>query len=76
MNMSKLKLGITSTIAISSMTIALGCAGLTYLVLQRLKGKNAADVLNYLTIDIITSEEDCDEAITKLRRYSYTTFYS
>lgn len=63
MKMSKLKLGLTSA-------IALGCAGagLTYLVLQRLKEKNAADVLNYLTIDIITSEEDCDQAITKLRR--------
>ncbi|XP_045760722.1 exonuclease 3'-5' domain-containing protein 2 [Maniola jurtina] len=58
--MSKLKIGVTSV-------VALGCAGITYVVLQKLRDKNASDALNYLTIDIISSEQDCDQAIVKLR---------
>ncbi|CAH2267814.1 jg5751 [Pararge aegeria aegeria] len=61
MNMSKLKISVTSA-------VALGCAGITYVVLQRIKPKNAEDALNYLSIEIIASEEACSQAIIKLRR--------
>lgn len=58
----KLKIGLTSA-------IALGCAGITYLVLKKTrKERNAADVLD-LSIKIITSEEECEEVVSNLRRY-------
>lgn len=60
----KLKLGLTSA-------IALGFAGITYAVLKyRIKVRNAADVLNYLTIKIITTEEECEKVIVDIRRYN------
>ncbi|CAH0722959.1 unnamed protein product, partial [Brenthis ino] len=60
----KLKVGLTSA-------IALGCAGITYVVLKhRTKLRNSADVLNYLTIKIITTEEECEEIIADLRSRS------
>ncbi|XP_023954767.2 exonuclease 3'-5' domain-containing protein 2 [Bicyclus anynana] len=61
MNMSKLKISVTSA-------VALGVAGLTYVVLQKLKTKTAADALNYLTIEVIGSEKECEQAVAKIRR--------
>lgn len=58
----KLKIGLTSV-------VALGCAGVAYLVLRnKTKEQNAADVLD-LSIKIITTEKECEEVISNLRRY-------
>ncbi|XP_068628735.1 exonuclease 3'-5' domain-containing protein 2 [Battus philenor] len=60
---TKLKSVVTST------AVAIGCAGVTFLVLKyKLKHRNAADALNYLTIKNVTTEELSDEVINELRR--------
>ncbi|XP_050355123.1 exonuclease 3'-5' domain-containing protein 2 isoform X2 [Nymphalis io] len=59
---SKFQLGLTSA-------IALGFAGITYLVLkQALKLKNPSRTIDYLVIKTITSEESCEEIVQELRR--------
>ncbi|XP_026484497.2 exonuclease 3'-5' domain-containing protein 2 [Vanessa tameamea] len=59
---SKLQVGLTSA-------VALGFAGITYFVLkQTLKLKNTSDIIDYLVIKIITSEESCEEMVQELRR--------
>ncbi|CAK1600277.1 unnamed protein product [Parnassius mnemosyne] len=60
---SKLKAGITSTV------FAIGCAGVTLLVLKyKLRHRNAAEALSYLNNKIVTTEEACNEVIYELRR--------
>ncbi|KAL0849790.1 hypothetical protein ABMA28_011736 [Loxostege sticticalis] len=62
MELSKLKVGLTST------AIILGCAGVTYLFYRKNKLRDATNAFKYLTIKIVTNESLCNEVVLELKR--------
>lgn len=61
----------TLNIALTS-AVALGFAGITYVVLRKsLKQKASHVAPDNLNINVITSEEDSEDAVNELRRFVF-----
>ncbi|XP_072935577.1 exonuclease 3'-5' domain-containing protein 2 [Epargyreus clarus] len=64
MGTTKLRIGLASA-------LALGCAGLTYVIVKKKYGtRNASNILNYLKIEIVTTEDHCNAVVEEIRRRS------
>lgn len=66
---SKLKIALTSAVAI-------GFAGITYVAIKKsLKQKTSSIAPDNLNINLITSEEDSEDAVNELRRFVFLLIY-
>lgn len=57
-----MKIGVVTT------AVALGCVGVSYLLIKyRYRVRDAVDAFNYLAIETVRTEEECNRIVRQLR---------